>query len=285
MEHLVEGFSAFLSQSSKSENTIKTYVMNVHQYLKWFRDTYGMHCKRLYRENILDYRNYLINVKRFKGKHLNAKTVNGCLSSLVSFNQFLIEQGIQDDVVVEKSDFMKVELDFANPCIISKSDVEKFRQEILESGDKRLYALATLLAYAGLRISEALNVKLTDLSLEAKEVVVRKGKGGKQRLVYLNSRIVAAIREYMKVRKPGSEYLFNSRETERVDRTVINKQFKRFSQVITPHTLRHFYATNALENGFSVHEVANQCGHKDLKVTLLYTNPSRSEMKRKAELL
>src|SRR5579875_461833 len=89
MEHLIEEFSVFLSQSSKSENTIKTYVLNVQQYLKWFRDTYGMDCKRLYRENILDYKNYLMNVKRFKGKHLNAKTVNGYLSAMVAYNQFL----------------------------------------------------------------------------------------------------------------------------------------------------------------------------------------------------
>lgn len=219
------------------------------------------------------------------GRHLNAKTVNGRLSSLFSFNQFLIHQGVQDDIVIEKSDFIKVQLDYANPCIISKADVEQFRQRILKSGDKRLYALSTLLAYGGLRISEALDIKLSDVSLEAKEVVVRKGKGGKQRVVYLNSKIVTAFREYLKVRKSESEYLFASRESDKVDRTVINKNFKHFSDTITPHMLRHFYASHCLEMGFSVHEVANQAGHRDLKTTLLYTNPSREKMKAKAELL
>lgn len=141
------------------------------------------------------------------------------------------------------------------------------------------------MSYGGLRISEALNVKLQDYSLEAKELIVRKGKGEKQRIVYLNNKIVTAIREYIKQRNGESEYLFVSRESEKVDRTVINKDFKKYSKVITPHMLRHFYSTNALESGYSVHEVANQAGHRDIKTTLLYTNPSRNELKKKANLL
>ncbi|SHK59883.1 tyrosine-type recombinase/integrase [Alicyclobacillus tolerans] len=284
MEKLIEEFSAFLAQG-KSENTVKTYTLDVKQYFRWFSDTYGMDCKRLYRENVLDYKTYLLNVRKFKGKHLNAKTVNRCLSALSSFNQFLIDRGVQSDIVVEKSDLIKVQHDFTNPCIIEKSDVEKFRQRILESGDKRLYALVTLLAYAGPRISEALDLKLSDLSLETKELVVRKGKGGKQRTVYLNTKIVTALREYLKVRSSDSEYLFSSRKGERVDRTVMNKLFKRFSDTITPHGLRHFYATLCLQNGFSIHEVASQCGHRDVRTTLIYAHPSRNEMIRKAELL
>lgn len=284
MEKLIEEFSAFLAQG-KSENTVKTYTLNVQQYFRWFSDTYGMNCQRLYRENILDYKTYLMNVKKFKGRHLNAKTINRSWSALSSFNQFLVDKGIQSDMVVEKSDFIKVQLDFANPCVIEKSDVEKFRQRILEAGDKRLYSLVTLLAYAGPRISEALQIKLTDLSFETKELVIRRGKGGKQRTVYLNTKIVNAIREYLKVRVSDSEYLFSSRKSERIDRTVINKLFKRFSDTVTPHMLRHFYATECLRVGFSIHEVASICGHRDIRTTLIYSHPSREELKRKAELL
>lgn len=285
MEDLIEQFSVYLTQSGKSENTIQTYALNVKQYLRWFADTYGMECRRLHRENILDYKAYLLNVQKYKGRHLNARTINGRLSALCSFNRFLIHKGIQSDVVVDKQDFAKVQIEYTNPCTIQKADVERFRQMILEAGDKRLYALVTILAYAGLRISEALDIKLSDLNLQMKELVVRKGKGGKQRLVYLNSKIVTAVREYLRTRKSDSEYLFASRESERVDRTVINKLFKRFSDTITPHMLRHFYCSHCLESGYSIHEIAAQAGHRDLKTTLIYTNPSREEMKRKAELL
>ena len=160
-----------------------------------------------------------------------------------------------------------------------------FRQRILKDGDRRLYAIATLLGYTGLRISEALNVKLDDINLETKELIVRKGKGEKQRIVYLNTKIINAMREYLKERNVESVYLFLSRESDKVDRSVINKSFKKYSKDITPHKLRHFYCTHALESGFSIHEVANLAGHSSIQTTMIYTNPSRKKMKDKAEPL
>ncbi len=285
MNKYIEKFRTYLLDEGKSENTVNTYMAKVQEYFKWFQETYDAECKKLYRENVLDYKTYLLNVKKHNGKNLNGKTVNGKLSALYSFNKFLISHKVQEELVLSKSDFVKVQIDYANPCTITKTDVERFRQKILESGDKRLYALVTVLAYAGLRISEALDIKLQDYSLEAKELIVRRGKGDKQRIVYLNSKIVNAIKEYLKARKAESDYLFVSRQSEKVDRTVINKHFKKYSKTITPHMLRHFYATHCLEMGYSVHEVAYQAGHRDIKTTLIYTNPSREEMKRKAELL
>lgn len=285
MIDFIEEYSAFLTQSGKSVNTIKTYILNVQQYFKWFRDTYAVECTKLYRENVIDYKSYLLNIKKHKGKHLSAKTCNGHMSALVSYNSFLLKRGTQNDVVISKEDFCRVQSEYANPCTIQKSDVERFRQEILEAGDKRLYAITTTLAYSGLRISELLNTKVSDINLQTKELVVRKGKGGKQRTVYLNTKIVNAIRAYLSLRTSDSEYLFSSRERERLDRTVVNKQFKRFSSIITPHSLRHFYVTRLLESGYSIHETMSQAGHSNVKTTMLYAHPSREEMKRKAELL
>lgn len=285
MQSLVEDFVKYLINKGKSENTIKSYKLHIVEYIKWFSDSYGTSFKKLYRENVLEYKSYLINVKKFKGKNLNAKTINAKLSALGLFNKFLIEQNIQDEVVINDSDMIKIQINYANPTDINKSEVESFRQKILEAGDKRLYAIVTLLSYSGLRISEALNVKLSDLSLEARELIVRNGKGKKQRIVYLNTKIINAIKEYLKERGAEGEYLFPSRESDKVDRSVINKSFKRYSNKITPHKLRHFFCTNALENGFAVHEVANLAGHSSIQTTLIYTNPSRESMKSKTELL
>lgn len=285
MEQILDDFKNYMIKNQKSQNTIKNYVLHIKEYMIWFQDTYGKGFKNLYRENILDYKSYLVNVKKYRGKNLNAKTINAKLSSIGLFNKFLIEEKIQKDIVIKDDDMIKIQTSYANPAEINKSDVENFRQRILEAGDKRLYAIVTLLSYAGLRISEALNVKLEDLSLDAKELIIRKGKGKKQRVVYLNSKIVYAIKEYLKVRHSESEYLFSSRESDRVDRSVINKQFKKYSNKITPHQLRHFFCTNALESGFAVHEVANLAGHSSIQTTLIYTNPSREKMKNKLELL
>lgn len=285
MEQILDDFKNYMIKNQKSQNTIKNYVLHIKEYMIWFQDTYGKGFKSLYRENILDYKSYLVNVKKYRGKNLNAKTINAKLSSLGLFNKFLIQEMIQEDIVVKDDDMIKIQTSYANPAEINKSDVENFRQRILEAGDRRLYAIVTILSYAGLRISEALNIKLEDLSLDAKELIIRKGKGKKQRVVYLNSKIIHAIKEYLKIRDSEGQYLFSSRESDRVDRSVINKQFKKYSNKITPHQLRHFFCTNALENGFAVHEVANLAGHSSIQTTLIYTNPSREKMKSRIEML
>lgn len=284
----IEEFKRYLISEGKSKNTVLTYSLNVNEYLRWFNDSYGIEFTRIYRENILDYKSFLLNIRRYRGKTLNGKTINNKLSSLLAFNDFLIEFQYQQEYVVKKNDLIKLQSEFINPCKINKQQVEQFRQRILQAEDKRMYALATLLAYSGLRISEALNVKERDYCLQTKELVVRQGKGEKQRIIYLNSKIVNAIREYLKVRKKSGEYLFISRQNDTLDRTVVNRLFKKYSKevAITPHMLRHFFVTNCLENGeYSIHEICYIVGHKSLKTIMTYMNPSIQVMKDKAERL
>ncbi|OAA87813.1 tyrosine-type recombinase/integrase [Clostridium ljungdahlii] len=281
----LDKFKKYLLKERKSENTIKSYIININEYIKWFNDSYGLEVTKLYRENVLDYKSYLLNIKKFKGRNLNARTINVKLSSLVAINKFLIEEGIQQELVINNKDTIKVQQEYANPCIVEKKDVEAFRQKILEAGEKRLYALATLMSYSGLRITESLSIKLADICLEGKEIIIRKGKGNKQRVVYINTKIVEALKAYVKVRRDDSEFLFVSRESKNLSRSVVNREFKKYSNVITPHMLRHYYCSHALDMGYSVAEVAYQAGHRDTRTTLIYTNPSRKKLKEMAELL
>lgn len=284
----IQGFKRYLINESKSKNTILTYSLNIREYLNWFNETYGVEFTKLYRENLLDYKSYLLNIRKYEGKPLNGKTVNNKLSSLLSFNEYLVGEKCQEEIVLKKKDLIKLQSAFVNPCKVTKGQVEQFRQRILQVDDKRMYAIVTLLAYGGLRISEALNVKEQDYCLQTKELIVRQGKGEKQRIVYLNSKVVNAIREYLKFRREAGEYLFVSRQNNTLDRTVVNRAFKKYSKevAITPHMLRHFYITNCLETGmYSLHEIAYQVGHKDLRNLLIYMNPSVQAMKDKAELL
>lgn len=160
MEEILESFKNYMIIEGKSSNTIKSYLLNIKEYLIWFQNTYGIIFKRLYRENILEYKSYLINIKKYKGNSLNSKTINVKLNSLGLLNKFLIKENIQSDIVIKDDDMIKIQVSYANPTDITKVDVENFRQIILENGDKRLYAIVTLLAYTGLRISEALNINL-----------------------------------------------------------------------------------------------------------------------------
>ena len=278
-------FSSFLKASGKSVNTIKGYVLDIKQYFKWFEESYGQECAALYRQNVLDYVAYLKNVKIN-----NARTINHKLSSLRSYNDFLISLGIQNDTIVQKTDMLKVQAEYASPTKVTELEVKQFMQKVLESKNKRNYAIVVLLAYTGTRISEALSIWLNDFDLQTGECIIRNGKGDKQRIVLMNTKTVNALRDYIKNRsqsgKAGaSKFLFVSRTSENLDRTAVNRIFKQYSPKITPHQLRHFFCTNAIEKGLSIHEVANQAGHSNINTTLLYTNPDKAKLKSKMELL
>ena len=279
VKFLMEEFKEYLALQGKSKNTINSYYLHVNGYNQWYLESFGRDCSVLFRENILDYISYLRNIKKDTGRTINCK-----ISALIKYNEFLIENEIQQDQVVSKKDNIKVQQTFANPSDITKQEVDAFRQQLLQDGHQDIYCLATLLAYAGLRISEALNIQLTDFNLTVGELKVR-GKGDKDRVVYLNDKIINSIREFLRVRVVDSSYLFANKNNGVIHRSTINKIFNKYSDKITPHTLRHYFCTTALEKGFSVHEVAYLAGHSNVHTTLLYLNPSRESMRNKINQL
>lgn len=281
---MINKFVEYLKSEKLSENTIKSYIIHINQYYKWFYKNFGYEVNKLFKENIFDFKLYLLNTKKINGRSINAK-----LSALHKYNLFLVNQKIQSEIVIEKKDLIKIQEKYASPTNISLKEVNLFRQKILENESKRNYAIVTLLIYSGLRISEALNIKLNEINLTSKEIIVKYGKGQKQRIVIINDKIVNSVKEYLNERKQlshyKSEYLFISRESDKINKSTINKMFKKYSNKITPHSLRHYFCSLALSKGWSVHEVASQAGHSNIHTTLLYTNPSIEDMKKKANLL
>ena len=276
---MLKPFSKYLRPQGKAANTAAAYCRDVSLYLKWCQAAFGEQPARLYRANVLEYISFMRNVKGY-----DPRTVNRHLSSLRCLNDWLVKTGQQAEAAVLPNDFMKIQLQYASPCTVTKKDVEMFRQRLLESGSKRDYAIVTLYAYSGIRRSECVNLKLDQVDLTAKEIRVI-GKGNKQRLVYINDKIACAMREYLKERKSDSPHFFVSRQSGKLAPSRINQIFNKYSDIITPKTLRHFFCSHALESGYSIHEVASQAGHSAIQVTLLYTNPSAQAMKDKANKL
>lgn len=272
---MLKEFEEHLKLEGKSKNTINSYSFHIKGYFQWYLESFGSECFQLYRENILDYLSYLRNIKKDAGRTINCK-----ISALTKYNEFLIENKIQQEKVISKKDNIKIQRSYANPSTVTKHEVDGFRQKLLEEERQDVYCLATLLAYAGLRISEALNIQLTDFNLTVGELKLR-GKGDKDRVVYLNDKIINSIREVLRVRENDSPYLFVNKNGGIIHRSTINRVFNKYSDRITPHTLRHYFCTTALEGGFSVHEVAYLAGHSNIHTTLLYLNPSRESMRNK----
>ncbi len=161
MEQWIKEFVDRLHLEGKSDKTINQYSASVKEYFKWFYESYGdVEFKKLYRENILEYKNYLKNIKRSKrsGNNLDSRTINTKLSALIKFNELLQA----DNIVISKADLIKVQTEIVSPTNITKKEVEEFRQRVLQSegcSAKRNYAIVTIMAYAGLRISEVLTLK------------------------------------------------------------------------------------------------------------------------------
>lgn len=291
MEELIKEFKKKMYLEGKSQKTIEVYGNSVKEFFKWFCDSYGnIEYKKLYRENILEYKSYLKNVKKsaHSGNNLCPKSINSKLSALICFNE-LIEP---DNIVVTKRDLIKIQSEMVSPTSITKKEIEEFRQIVLQSegcAAKRNYAIVTILAYAGLRITECLNLRKSDICLESSELKVTNGKGEKARIVIINSKIVSAVREYQKTDHVDSEWLFHNSRGERLNQTTINRVFKLCcpkGHNITPHTLRHFYAINAVSSGiFTIPEIANQMGHSSIKTTMKYMNPNLDEIRQKIEEL
>ncbi len=276
---VLDEFKFYLEQQGKSENTSLSYLKNVELYLKWFDESKGVPFTKLYRENVREYISFLKTVKDHKPKTINTK-----INALVKFNEFLIDKQIQNNFVLHKSDYQRVQEQYVSLSKFEKKDIERFRQIVLESNNIRNYALVTLLAYAGLRISEALDLKIKDINFVSREIVVE-GKGNKTRIVFMNDLVKDTLQSYLKKRNQLNlehDFIFVSNRGKKLDRTTVNKFFKNYSetfgQKLTPHDLRHFFCSNALKVGFSVEEVANQAGHSNIYTTMLYTHPSREEI-------
>lgn len=126
---------------------------------------------------------------------------------------------------------------------------------------------------------------MDDFHLTSSELVVTEGKGSKSRTVMLSDKVKTALQSWIRERKEKeitSEYLFPSNRGTKLNKTVINNLINEYSKdvgkEITPYDLRHFFCTNAIENGMDFHQVASQAGHSNIHTTMLYTNPNKQKL-------
>ncbi|GAA3652802.1 tyrosine-type recombinase/integrase [Asaccharospora irregularis] len=282
---MIEGFKNFLRVNGASEATIKSYALKIEEYIRWYKGSFDLEFRRLYRENATDYLAYLRTIKRD-----SAKTINTKVSALISLNQFLINLGVQNDFVVDKKDRIKVQEQIISPTKVNKADVEQFRQRLLEEEGSRYYCIATIGMFCGLRIFEILSIQLSDFNFTTRELIVNRGKGNKIRIVYMNEKVVNSIKEYLKERKSDSTYLFPSEKsaTGKMHPSAVNKVFNKYSKIITPHQLRHYCATSMITSDtarFAIHEAAAILGHSSVQTTLRYCNISKNELLDKIDRL
>ena len=174
------------------------------------------------------------------------------------------------------------------PDWLSQKDVERLinlasskkRRGCSKEDKKRLQAIISVLYSTGLRVNELCNVDINDIDNDTISVI---GKNKKPRLVFLDKRALYLISEYLKLRKDHNSALFIGRSGTRLTPSQIQEMFRALSKFsgidVHPHTLRHSFATNLLENNCHIYTLQRLMGHSDISTTSIYLHIKDPELK------
>lgn len=199
---------------------------------------------------------------RIKISSLNSKTISKKLSAIRTFVNYLNQENM--NVILQADDSVKVAKTLPKPVS------HKYIIEALKDASLHETLIVTMLYTLGLRISELSSLKLDDISGDWIRVL---GKGNKQRDVPLIAYVKELIDEYLKLNFQ-KKFLFevnDERLSENSLRYTVNKVFKKIGLKVTPHQLRHSYATELLNNSASISDVSELLGHSSMATTQIYT--------------
>ena len=222
-------------------------------------------------------------------KNVSKKTIARKLSSLRSFYNYLYKKNI-----VNKNYFVNIKnpkMDKGLPKLVKEVDIDKMflipnKDSVL--GQRNLLIIRMLYA-TGVRVSELVNIKLLDININDKTIRIL-GKGSKERIVVFGNNTKEILELYLnngryRLDKCHSEYLFlnkdGNRLSDRYVRNIINDIiFKASIEInVSPHMLRHTFATNMLNNGADLVSVKDLLGHESLNTTSIYTHVSDDKIR------
>lgn len=201
-------------------------------------------------------------------------TLNGFFSWLV-INDFLLKNPCA------KVDPIKFQVKKREP--LSSYDLEVYRWNTENVREK---ALVDFFYSTGCRASECADVRLSDINWDNRSVLIRHGKGDKERTVYFNAESEVSLKEYLKTRDDQTDALFVSERKphhpikSHALENILDKVSKRSGMHVFPHRLRHTFATDGLQSGMSLEHLQRLMGHKSPKTTLIYAELNQSDIKR-----
>lgn len=175
------------------------------------------------------------------------------------------------------------------PVVLSVGEVERFIQAVSDP----ICRVAVICAYAtGLRVSEVVALRASDIDSARMVIRVEKGKGGKDRYVMLSEKLLSLLRRYWaEVRPYGGDWVFPAPDCGPLDVSVLQKACRQAREVaglgkrVTFHTLRHCFATHLLETGTDIRIIQELLGHSQLATTVRYTHVATTTISRTASPL
>ena len=257
----LEKLKTELKLKGSSELTVKNY--------HWFVNRFLQNSSKAIEELTED------DVKKFLAGMMDSKsrsTLSLAASSLKYFFSEIINKPLTGIRLPRK--------DKKLPSVLSKEEV----RSLIESATNRKSRLIVKMLYSsGLRVSELVNLKCRDINLNEKLGWVRAGKGGKDRFFVIAELLIPELETRLK--ESENEYLFSSDKehlTPRNIQKIIKNLAKKanINKKVTPHTMRHTYATHLLEAGVDIRKIQTILGHENLSTTQIYTHVSAEEIRK-----
>ncbi|ADL07848.1 tyrosine recombinase XerC [Thermosediminibacter oceani] len=285
--HAIDSFLTYISAAkNQSPNTLKAYANDLGQFIEYLEQNKISKTKTLNDITHLDIRGFLAYLKE---SGASKKTIARKLSAIRSFFRYLSTEGLVSEDPTKMVQGMKLPKKL--PLFLYPAEIEALLsapgQDVLGIRDR---AIMELLYATGMRVSELVSLKLKDVNLGANFIIVF-GKGSKERVVFFGSKAAESLEEYLRKSRPylvknlTCDYLFlnknGTRLTDRSVRRIIDKYVKLLSlnAKISPHTLRHTFATHMLNNGADLKTVQELLGHVSLSTTQIYTHVTKERLK------
>ena len=292
--HLDE-FQAYLLAEDRSPVTIAGYVGDVRLFAQWFekQSREPLTPGALSNEAVRGYKQYLLDQAN------KPKTINRRLAALAAYAHWLEEASyvknarnpVQGVKAVREMALAPKWLDKKQRATLLRAVDKEVEDAVHRYPRLRLMylrdaAIVKLILYAGLRVGEIIQLRMSDLFLDERKgsVVVREGKGTKRREIPLSARARKAILDYLRVKpEVESEYLFLGQRNEAIQSKTVQRAVGRFTEStdlkdVTPHTLRHTFAKSLIDSGVSLDKVATLLGHSNLNTTRIYTTPGVQDL-------
>jgi site-specific recombinase XerD len=289
LDNLITQFLEYLEiEKNRSAKTVRNYKFYLERFAGWAGN---VSAAGITQEKIRQYRLWLNRFHDENGRELKKNTQNYHLIAMRAFLKYLAKRDIKT-LSAEKIELGKMPeriVDF-----LEGSDLERILEaptladspEIIKKRDK---AIIETLFSTGLRVSELANLKKEQVNLKKDEFTVR-GKGDKPRVVFLSNQAKFWLKQYLEARQDVSPFLFVSHDRAHESEAALTprsverlvKKYSKYAGItkkVTPHTMRHSYATDLLMNGADIRSVQAMLGHSSITTTQIYTHITNQQLR------
>lgn len=295
MDKAINNFLEYLEvEKGLSRTTVNNYAFYLKRFAGFAKESGVTLPAKISKELVHKYRLWLNRLSSSQGDNLKKNTQNYHLIALRGFLKYLVKNDIKS-LEPEKVELAKQEqrqVDFLEGIDLERILEAPFKIELPEIIRRRDKAILELFFATGLRVSELCKLKIENVNLKKEEFTVR-GKGSKLRVVFLSDEAKSAIAEYLKSRLDTNPYLFISHDKAAGGRDEqiglsprsVQRLVQKYAKVagitkeVTPHTMRHSYATDLLMNGADIRSVQAMLGHASITTTQVYTHITDQQLR------